>query len=372
LPVYYISTPELDDPQLRDTDELAGVLASRQFADWRELRYEPFTAPVVRKALDHVAGRLRDSFRRQPPTPPSRPGSPRPAATEAVGSEAEQAATVGPVAKTKPPTYVVDLFPGRGDFTTIGAAIQAAAPGDRILVRPGRYVEGLVVDKPLEILGDGPVQDIEVQARGAAALVFQANIGRVANLTLRQVGGEGEWFGVDITQGRLELEGCDISSQSLACVAIRNGADPRLRSNRIYDSKGGGVIVYDNGLGTLEDNDVFGSAFSGVEIKNGGNPTLRRNQIHGNKQAGVYVHTNGLGTLEDNDITDQPVGVKIMSGGNPTLRRNRINRNNYRAVWVDEGGRGVIEDNDLTGNEGGPWNIAKVSKANVKRSGNRE
>jgi hypothetical protein len=33
LPVYYVSTPELDDPERRDADELAAVLASRQFAD---------------------------------------------------------------------------------------------------------------------------------------------------------------------------------------------------------------------------------------------------------------------------------------------------------------------------------------------------
>ena len=92
---------------------------------------------------------------------------------------------------------------------------------------------------------------------------------------------------MDISQGRLDLEGCDISSQSLACVAIRDGADPRLRRNKIHDGKQAGVFVYDGGLGTLEDNDITGNALSGVEIKTGGNPTLRRNQIHDNKQSGV-------------------------------------------------------------------------------------
>src|SRR5215472_5832302 len=43
LPVYYIGARELDDPRLRQSDELAQVLASRQYADWRELRFEPFT-----------------------------------------------------------------------------------------------------------------------------------------------------------------------------------------------------------------------------------------------------------------------------------------------------------------------------------------
>jgi Right handed beta helix region/TIR domain len=330
LPVYYVSTPELDDPQRRDADELAGVLASRQFADWREFRHEPFTSPVVRRALDQLAGRMRDSFWRQSSTSASRPGGSRAAAAQAAGSEArvtEQASPVGPVAKTDPPTHVVDVFPPRGDFTTIGAAIQAAAPGDRILVRPGRYVEGMVVDKPLESLGDGPVQDIEVQARGANVLLFKSGIGRVANLTLRQAGGKGEWFGVDITQGRLELEGCDITSQSLSCVSIRNGADPRLRRNRLHGSKQGGVIVSDNGLGTLEDNDITANSLQGVTVR---------------------------------------------TGGNPTLRRTRINHNNRRAVWVHDGGRGVIEDNDLTSNKQGPWDIDKDSEPNVTRSGNRE
>jgi len=330
LPVYYVSSPELDDPERRKSDELAKVLAARQYPDWRELRFEPFTSPVVGRALAHMASRMRDSFWRQLlPTQPSRPRRSRPASAQAAGSEAtgtESAATVRPAAKSEPPTRVVDAFPGRGDFTTIGAAIKAARPGDRILVRPGLYQEGLVVDKPLEILGDGPLADIEVHAPRADALLFKANIGRVANLTLRYLGPIGNWDGVDITQGRLELEGCDISSQSSSCVLIRNGADPRLRRNTIHDGKQCGVLVY-NALGTLEDNDITANDYSGVEIQ---------------------------------------------SGGNPTVRGNRIHRNNYQAVSISEGGRGVIEDNDLSDNQMGPWDIADDSKPNVRRSGNRE
>jgi F-box protein 11 len=418
LPVYYIGAREMDDPRLREGDELARVLASRQYADWRELRFEPFTSPLVRKAIALLASRMRDTFW-QPPTAPARPAR----AVRAARSPAEpegQAGDAGQVtAKTEPPTHVVDAWQ-RGDFTTVSAAIEAAKAGDRILVRPGLYEEGLVVDKPLEILGDGPASDIEIRARGANGLLFQASIGRVANLTLRQAGGEGTWYGVDIIQGRLDLEGCDISSQSLACVAIRNGADPRLRRNLIHDSKeGNGVYVLDSGLGTLEDNDITGNALSGIGIKTGGNPTLRRNQIHGNKQHGVIVLDSGLGILEDNDITgngyagvgigtggnptlrrnqirdgkqsgilvvdnglgileDNDItgngnaGVTIKTGGNPTVRANRINRNGYEAVWIFEGGRGVFEDNDLTGNARGAWDIAEDSKKNVTRARNKE
>jgi parallel beta-helix repeat protein len=167
---------------------------------------------------------------------------------------------------------------------------------------------------------------IVVQATGKNVLLFKTTMGRVVNLTLRQMGG-GEWYGVDIVQGRLELEGCDINSQSLACVAIHGGADPLLRRNRIHDGKAGGVYVYENGQGTLEDNAIFG-----------------------NTRAGVHIQT----------------------GGNPTLRRNRINKNGYEAVWVNEGGGGTIEDNDLRDNTRGVWDVSADSEPKLKRARNQE
>ena len=179
--------------------------------------------------------------------------------------------------------------------------------------------------------------------RTTDAILFRANIGRIANLTIRQAGG-GECYGVDITQGRLELEGCDISSQSLAAVAIRNGADPRLRRNAIHDGKEVGVLVYDDGLGTLEDNDITANTLAGVEIRTGGNPTLRRNNIHDGKQVGVLVHDEGLGTLEDNEISANTLsGVEIKTGGNPTLRRNKIHDGKQVGVFVQDDGLGTLE-----------------------------
>jgi F-box protein 11 len=415
LPVYYVSTPEIEDPGRRDADPLAATLAARQYADWRDLRFKLATAPSLRKAIADLATRMRDTFWRPPA---SKPVPARTPPANPAGASAPHAAPARGVARTEPPTHVVDPF-HRGDFTTISEAIKTAQPGDRILVRPGLYTEPLIIDKPLEILGDGPAGDIRVHARDAHVVVFRANISRIANLTLRQTGGEGTWYGVDIGQGRLELEGCDITSDSSACVAIHGGADPRLRRNTIHDGKtvgvlvwdqglgiledndisgntlagvaittGGnpmlrrntihdgktnGVCVYDQGLGILEDNDITANAFASVQIQTGGNPTLRRNTIHHGKADGVYIFDGGLGILEDNDITANAyAGVATRTGGNPTLRRNRINRNKYEAVRIHTGGKGVVEDNDLTGNKLGAWNIAADFRGGVTRARNRE
>jgi hypothetical protein len=159
MPVYYVSTPELDDPRQRDADPLAKALAARQFADWRELRFEPFTSPVVRKALAQLAARMRDTFWRPPPDAPPPDTPPRPGKTgEAAGLQegavSAEATTGKPPAelpdKKDPPTHVVGPSE-QADFATVGAAIEAAQPGDRILVRPGLYQEGLVRQPPITV-----------------------------------------------------------------------------------------------------------------------------------------------------------------------------------------------------------------------------
>jgi F-box protein 11 len=355
LPVYYIDCPLLNNKEKQARDELAQAIFAHQYVDWRELRHEPFTSLEVGKTLAQRAAQIRDALERMQAS--EEPKDPKPDADVAhrpaediavpllpdIGSMIEGR---GPTAKTEPPIRVVDQM-HRGDHVTITEAIEMANPGDRILIRPGLYQEGLVIDKPgLEIIGDGNLDDVVVQAAGMDALLFKTTMGRVTNLTLRQMGGDGYWFGVDIAQGRLELDGCDITSQSLSCVVIHSDADPRLRRNRIHDCEAGGVFVYDNGQGVLEDNEIFRNT-CGVSISTGGNPTLRRNHIHDCEDGGVIVYNNGQGLLEDNDILSF---VVIGEGGNPTLRRNRIHDCEDDGVLIQENGQGVLEDNDIFGN----------------------
>ncbi len=368
LPVYYVNCSVLSNTAKLETDPLAKVIAARQHIDWRELRFEPFTSPQIGRLLAKMATQIVEAMERSQPQRNPAPTQKVPikeqpqassASVEAPAQASKNSEAFTP--KTEPPTLVVDAF-HRGDYNTLNAAVAAAKPGDRILVRPGLYKEGIVIEKPIEIVGDGELGDVVIEANGENAILFKASMGRIANLTLRQTGG-GNWYCVDIAQGRLDLEDCDISSQSNACVGIHNGADPRLRRNRIHDGKSVGVYVYENGQGVLEDNDIFANALAGVVIMEGSNPTLRRNRVHDGKQVGVHVYENGQGVLEDNDIFANALsGVEIKEGGNPTLRRNRIHDGKSAGVSVGQNGQGVLEDNDVFANE--------LSNVQTKEGGN--
>ena len=52
-------------------------------------------------------------------------------------------------------THVVAVD-GSGDFSTITEAVLAAVEGDTVLVRPGNYVEAIVIEKNITLEGDGP------------------------------------------------------------------------------------------------------------------------------------------------------------------------------------------------------------------------
>ena len=270
-----------------------------------------------------------------------------------------------------PFSRVVDWRRGMGDYTTLAEALSAAQPGERILVRRGVYQGGVVIEKPVEVIGDGQLGDVEIEASGADVIRFKASHGRLVNVTLRQKGG-GAWDGIDIMAGRLELEGCDISSQGRVGVAVHQGATPTVRSNRIHDGKAGGVFVYEQGQGLFEDNDIFANTNAGVSVATGASPTVRSNRIHDGKQSGVFVYEQGQGLFEDNDIfANTDVGVLVTTGASPTVRSNRINRNTA-AIVIHEQGSGIFERNDLRANKRGPWVIEAGSESNVIRRENVE
>ena len=297
------------------------------------------------------------------------------------------------------PVEIVDSL--RGPHTTIASAVTAASLGARIVVRPGTYVGPVVLDKPLDIVGEGDSSQIVIEATGATTVTFRSTAGGIRNVTLRQRGGgdhsaveidsgrvtvdhcvvesagaagilvHGEGVEADIRENRIhhcsatgiilaagargQLEGNDVSDNGVFGVLVQSAALVELRRNRLHHNEHGGVQI-DGGSGSLLDNDIFENRAEGVLVANEGAPLLERNRIHGNGKAGVYVYDRGAPVVRDNLIMDNGnSGIAIRTGGNPVAERNKVNGNNGKGVWCDDQAAGVIEDNDLTGNKFGAF-----------------
>ena len=253
--------------------------------------------------------------------------------------------------KSTPPTstslrtnVTVDKM-GGGEYRTLQEAIQNATPGTRINVKPGLYKEALIINKSLEIVGDGPRSEIRIECNEGNCLRIETDYAKFRGLTLRAVGrGSKERFAVAITHGDIEMEECDISSDSLACVGIFGGsARPVLRYCKIHDGKSAGVIFYDRAQGQLESCEIIGNAQAGVEIFDGADPVLRKCTISKGKQVGVLVRDSGKGTFEGCDIfANALAGVEITQKAAPTLRDCKIHDGEYIGVRVCDQGKGLL------------------------------
>jgi len=223
----------------------------------------------------------------------------------------------------------------------------------------------------------GKVEDIIVEATDANCLVMRADEAVVRGLTLRGRGGSmgsagGGYYAVDIPQGRLELEGCVITSDALACVAIHGEtADPVLRRCTIRDGAASGVLVYERARGTIEDCDIAANALAGVEIAQESAPVIRRCTVRDGRAGGIVLYEGGQGTIEDCDIAANALaGVETRAQGNAVLRGCRVNRNGFVALYAHDDGALTAEDCDLTGNAHGAWRVD--AQCAVYRKDNQE
>lgn len=263
---------------------------------------------------------------------------------------------------------------GSGDYKTIREAIRNAQTGMRILVRPGLYREGVIINKPVKIIGDGPEGSIIIESTNSNCILMQTDQAEVRGLTLHGIAGQkkNKYFTVDIPQGQLVLADCDITSDSLSCVSVQGAtANPIIQGCKIHDGAQAGIFFQKNSRGTVEDCDIFGNGLSGIAIRENSDPIIQRCKLHDGQQGGVLVYENGLGTVEDCEIFGHALsGVEIRTNGNPVIRRCKVNQNKGRGIYVHDNGLGTVENSDLTGNILGAFSIDASSK--VVRSGNTE
>jgi hypothetical protein len=247
-----------------------------------------------------------------------------------------------PTGPAKPSVLVVDAR-GRGDFAGLREAVRAASPGAVIRVRPGLYVGDVAIDKPLEIIGDGPRDTIIVRGSGERLLSVTAASGQIAGLTLRHSSGEA----IAILHGRVTIADCDIS----AAVGIRiaDEADPLLRLNSIHEGDWG-IVVCRGGRGTIEGNIICGHRQAQITVETEAAPTIRRNRVHDGRSTGLFISNRGHGIVERNEIQGH-IGpqVIIRTGSDPILCNNRIRDGKSIGVFCNSEGRGTLEINEITG-----------------------
>jgi len=224
------------------------------------------------------------------------------------------------------PARAADLTVGPGGrFATITAALAAARPGDRVLVRAGTYREAtLVVRTPRVIVeGEGwPVLD----GQGAReVLVIAADDVTVRGLVATNTG-------VSNLEDRAGIRARDVRN----CVIEHN----RLRDNLwgIYLQRSADCVVRDNDLeahGTRQT-----ESGNGIHLWYSPGARVERNHIRGHRD-GIYFEFSQHGVTRDNvSEQSQRYGLHFMFSDSCSYLHNTF-RDNTSGVAVMYS-RGVV------------------------------
>lgn len=209
-------------------------------------------------------------------------------------------------------------------YPTIQAGIDAATPGDSILVAPGVYAEALDTrGKHLVVCSEAGPQGTVIDAGQQGSVIRMSGGGVVDGFTLRNGQAE-QGGGVDVT--------------SSAGSIVRNNIIENNRAGTSVDvGLGGGVAIYFVTNVIIESN------------------TIRGNYA-GDSGGGIYCLRFGGGSVEIRNNTVAANGCHVCGGG---LRVSEADVTNNLVVdnWADSFGAGLclvgggrIENNTVVGN----------------------
>jgi parallel beta-helix repeat protein len=284
-------------------------------------------------------------------------------ATDSQGAQGTDSVTIiinPPLART---WYVDDDFRDcpNADFNRIRDAINAASPGDTIMVCPGTYIECLVIEKSLILKGAGRGKSI-IRAAGygwppyywppPVEIIGETEINVVVEgFTLTGSTGSG----VSITgRARATVQNNEIINNATG-ISIGGLAQVSIAENVIQGGGGiverWGIVVSGSAVADIRDNVILKAYFSGISLESSSYATIVGNMILENHDNGIIVKDNAYADILGNNILNNPYGIALLNSGQgvTTIQGNIISKNEI-GIFMDHSAQAIIQQNEISEN----------------------
>ncbi len=268
------------------------------------------------------------------------------------------------------------------DYATIQAAVDAAVPGDVVLVDDGTYVENVVVSQRVTLRSvdfaehgenDGAVLDASGAATSGILVLGAGTI--VEGFTV--VGAAGNEFlgwpaGIEVAGAagcRVANNRCGVnwSQRNDLGIALRRADDTVVVGNEVAFGIHG-VWVEDSARGEIRGNDIHdhiveanssGLWLSGQSIKTASTTDgnlVAENHVHGNN-VGVYLYLAATHTtVTANTIADGYVGVLVFEGcAHAVIAGNTVRNCGGRGIHLNGAHHATVVGNVVADNGVGIW-----------------
>ena len=204
-----------------------------------------------------------------------------------------------------------------GEYPTIQTAVDAAGPGDDIIVQKGVYKENIFIDKPVNLTGigwpvidggnkDGDINTIMVPYLGDKA-------GKIEGFIVTGGGRGPMGHGINIWDSAPVICNNKIRGNHHNGLGI-HGIDILTAKTRIHNNE-----IYDNAIGIgngrcseahIYENRIYNNRMVGVGSRGLAAPRIERNHIYEN-HIGIGTREVASPRIEGNHIHDNVIGIVI-------------------------------------------------------------
>lgn len=203
------------------------------------------------------------------------------------------------------------------EYSTIQAAVDAADPGDSIVVQKGTYRENIVIDKGIDLIGigwptiDGGSKEGDIDTVKIAYLGDKA--GKIEGFIITGGGKGSMGHGINIWDSSPSIINNKITGNPHNAMGV-HGRGLLTSRTKIYNN-----FIYDNrvGIGSgaggnahIYNNHIYNNRVVGVGSRGRATPLIDRNYIYGN-HIGIGCREVASPHIEGNHIFDNTCGITI-------------------------------------------------------------
>ena len=229
------------------------------------------------------------------------------------------------------------------DYSTIQAAVNAASPGDTIIMRDGTYTENVDVNKDhLTIRSENGAEVTFVQA-AKSNTVFNVieNYVNISGVTVKDASGEGE-SGILLE----EANHCNIFDNKISNneygITLYSSSSNKITNNIVHSNQNRGIdVMYSSNDNIINNNNISDNA-EGIEVYYSKNNTITGNEIISNsKYNGIYLADEADNSnISNNTFIDN--GLSISNSFQNTIEGNTVN--GKPLVYLEDVSDCVISD----------------------------
>lgn len=241
----------------------------------------------------------------------------------------------------------------------VGAAIDAARPGDTVVVYSGRYEENLKIGKRLTLRGIGRPM---IDGRNAGDVIrIAAPDVTISGLAIVDSGADltAQNAGVYVQPGsdRAEIDRCELV-YNLFGMWIEHSADVRVRDNVIVgkrdlrsSDRGNGIQLY-NTTGAQIVRNAISYSRDGIYVDVSQHALFKGNSIH-DVRYGTHYMNSYYNVWDGNEVYHNRGGLAIMESRNQVVKNNRVWGNTDHGIMLRTLQDSVVENNVVAGNQRG-------------------